>query len=184
MHFDAARPLVVAIEHGVARRRAAGAFEEQLLGGEVGFHVAVKIQMVARQVGEDGGVEVEAVDAAQCQGVGGDLHGDVRAARAFQFGEQAQQIERFRRRVDRLEHAAGQVILDGADHRGGLAGGAQHRIDQVRGGGLAVGPGDAGESEALVGPPEEIARGERERLPAVLHLNPAAREIRAARAIR
>ena len=61
---------------------AAGAFEKQLLGGEVALHVAMEIQMIARQVGEDRGVEVEAVHAAQRQGVGGDFHGDVRAAGA------------------------------------------------------------------------------------------------------
>ena len=76
-----------------------------------------------------------------------------------------------------LQDAARQVIFDGADHRGGLAGRAQHRIDQVRGGGLAVGAGDAGEKQAFVGPAEEIARRQRQRLAAVRHLNPAAGEI-------
>ena len=57
-----------------------------------------------------------------------------------------------------------------------VAGGAQHGIDQVGGGGLAVGAGDAGERDPLVRPAVEIARGERQRLPAVLHLDPAARE--------
>ena len=55
--------------------------------------------------------------------------------------------------------------------------GAEHGIDQVRRGGLAVGPGDAGEKEAFVGPSKEVAGGERERLAAVRHLNPAAGEI-------
>ena len=81
--------------------------------------------MVARQIGEDGGVEVEPVDAAECQRVRGNLHRDVRAARLFQFREQAQQVERFRRGVDGFEDAARQVILDGADHRGGIAAAAR-----------------------------------------------------------
>src|SRR5664280_1508987 len=95
MHLDAARPLIVAIEHGVARRGSAGAGEEQLLGGEVSFHIAMKIEMVARQVGENRGVEVETVNAAEREGVGGDLHGDVRAAGAFQLAQQTQKVERF-----------------------------------------------------------------------------------------
>src|ERR1017187_9315281 len=87
--------------------------------------------MVARQVGEDGGVEVETVDAAQRQGVGGDLHGDVRAAGAFQLAEQTQKIERLRSGIGGFQDAAGQVVLDGADHGGGFAGGAKYGIDQV-----------------------------------------------------
>ena len=109
--------------------------------------------------------------------MGRNLHRDVRAARAFQLGEQTQKIERFRRGVDGFEDAARQVILDGADHGGGLAGGAEHGIDQVRRRGLAVGPGDAGQKEAFVGPSKEVAGCERERLTAVRHLDPAAGEI-------
>ena len=101
----------------------------------------------------------------------------MRAARVFKLGKHAQKIERFRSGVDGFENAAGQVIFDGTDHRGGFAAGAKHRIDEVRGGGLAVGPGDPGEREALVGPPEEVAGGERERLPSMRHLNPPVRKI-------
>ena len=50
----------------------------------------MKIQVVARQVGEYGGVEFETVDPAERQGVRRNLHRDVRATGAFQFGEQTQ----------------------------------------------------------------------------------------------
>ena len=136
----------------------------------------MKIQVVACQVGEDGGVEIETVDAAQGECVRRDLHGDVSAAGAFQPGEQTQEIERFRGGIDGFEDAAGQMVFDCPDHGGGLAGRAEHRIDEVGGGGLAVGPGDAGERETFVGPPVEVAGGERERLAAVRHLNPAGAE--------
>ena len=64
-----------------------------------------------------------------------------------------------------------------------FAGGAQNRIDQIRRGGLAVGAGDAGQSQTLVRPAVEIARGQRQRLAAVLHFDPArGAEIRRARA--
>ena len=87
--------------------------------------------------------------------------------------EQPHQVERFRRGIHGRQHAPRQVILDGADQRRGVARRAQHRIDQIRRGGLAVGAGDAGEPEALVGLAVEVARRQRQRLPAVLHLNPA-----------
>src|ERR1035438_2942546 len=132
MHLDAVRPLILVIEHGYAGRSSAGACEEQLLGGEVGVHVAVKIQVVARQVGEDGSVEVETVDAAEGEGVRGHLHGDVRPAGAFQLGEQAQKVERFRGGVDGFQDAARQVVFDCPDHGGGFSAGAEYRIDEVR----------------------------------------------------
>ena len=40
-----------------------------------------------------------------------------------------------------------QMVLDGPDERGDVAGGPQHRIDQIGRGGLAVGAGDAGKAE-------------------------------------
>ena len=87
--------------------------------------------------------------------------------------EQPHQVQRFRRGIHGRQHAPRQVVLDGADQRRGAARRPQHRIDQVRGGGLAVGPGDAGQPEALVRLAVEVARRQCQRLPAVLHLNPA-----------
>ncbi len=165
---------VVAVEHGEARRRTAGALEQALLGGEIRFHGAVKIQVVAGQVGEDRGVEGQAVHASQLQRVRRDFHGDVGPAFRFQFGEQPHQVERFRSGIGRRQDTAGQVILDGPDKRRGGAGGAQHGVDQVAGGRLPVSPGDAGQLEAFVGTAVEIARGQGERAPAVLHLEPGA----------
>ncbi len=96
----------------------------------------------------------------------------MRSAGSFQFGEEPVQIERFGRSVHRRQHAPRQMILDGADQRGGLARGAQDGIDQIRCGGLAVGAGDAGESDALVGTAVEIARGQSQGLAAVFDFNP------------
>ena len=72
------------------------------------------------------------------------------------------------------------MILDGADQRGRVPGGAQDGIDQIGCGGFAVRAGDAGEAEALVGRAVEVPRGQCQRLPAVLDLDPAGRETRRA----
>ena len=171
--FNRLRELVVAIEHGERRRRRAGAFEQLLLGREVGFHRAVKIQVIAREIGEDGGVEAQAVHAPQLQRVRGDLHGGVGAAKLLEFGEEPHEIERFRRGVDGRQYAIRQMIFDGSDQRRSVTRGAQNGIDQEAGGGLAVGSGDAGEAEAFVRLAVEVARGEGERLASVLDLNPS-----------
>ena len=70
------------IDHGPLRRRAPSGREEQTLGREVIFHGAVKIQVIPREIGEYRGMERDSVHSAQSQGVRGDFHGDMRAARA------------------------------------------------------------------------------------------------------
>ena len=110
---------------------AARAGEQRLLGCEILFHRMVKIQMIPRQIREDRAGEIHAVHPPQCQRVGRDLHGHVRPALRRQFRKNSVQVERFRRGVDRRQHAARQMILDGPDHGRSLAGRAQNRIDQV-----------------------------------------------------
>ena len=173
IHLQLARVFVVAVQDGEARRRSPGPLEQRLLGGEVGLHGAVKIQVVARQIGENGGMEMQPVNPAQRQRVRGNFHGGVRAAGALQLREQPHQVQRFRRGIHGRQHAPRQMILDGADQRRGVARRPQHRIDQVRGGGLAVGSGDARQPQPLVRLAVKVARRQCQRLPAVLHLNPA-----------
>jgi len=69
VEFDAARVFVVAVEHGKRGRWRACAGKQQLFRGEIGVHGAVEIQVVAGQVGEDRGVEVQAIHPAQRQGM-------------------------------------------------------------------------------------------------------------------
>ena len=86
---QAAAPFIVAIQHRPGRRRRAGAGEQQLLGGEIVFHRVMKIQMVASEVGKNGGMEVKSVDAAERQRVGRHFHGGVRTAAVLELREQA-----------------------------------------------------------------------------------------------
>ena len=158
-------------------RRALG-LKQQTLGGGVLFHGAVKIQMIAREIGEDRGMELEAVNAAERQRVRGDLHGQVRAA-ALAPDSAAKRMTSSDSGVvlGAGMRSSRQAIFDGSDQAGDLARGAQNRVDQVRGGGFAVGAGDSGERYAFIRLPVEIARGDRQRLPAVLHFNPGAAKL-------
>jgi hypothetical protein len=124
IQLDFAGVRIVAIEHREFRRRTAGSHEKALLGGEVRFHGAVIVQVIARQIGKHHGMKLHAVDASQVERVRGNFHGNVRPAGLLELAEQAHQVERFRSGVDGWKHAAGNVILDGPDHGGGLAGGA------------------------------------------------------------
>ena len=168
--------LVVAVEHGELGRCRSHALEQNLLRREVRLHVAVIVQVIAREIGEHRGVETDPVHPAQRQGVRRNLHGDVAAPGPFQFGEQPDQVERFRRRVHRRQHAVRQAVLDGADQGRGAPRGAQNRIQQVARRGLAIGAGDARDSQPFVGLAIEVARGHRQRLAAVRHADPVRRE--------
>ena len=177
MQLDFASVRIVAVEHGEFRRRTAGSGEEPLFGGKVRFHGAVIVQVIAGQIGEHHGVKLHAVYASQVECVRGNFHGNVRTARLLEIAEEAHQIERFRVVFDSRKHAAGDMILDGPDHGGGLAGGAQYRIGQIGGGGFSVRARNTGQPQPLVGPPIEIARGQRQGLPSVINLNPSRGQI-------
>ena len=69
--------------HGALRQD----LEEAALGGEVRLHVAVEVEVIARQVGEDAGGKPQAVGAAQRQRVRRHLH----HAGAAAFGQHAAQ---------------------------------------------------------------------------------------------
>ena len=60
-----------------------------LLGRAVLFHRAVIIEMVAREIGEHGNVELDAVDTVLIERVRRHFHGDVRRAGIAEFGEQS-----------------------------------------------------------------------------------------------
>ena len=53
------------------------------------LHGLVKIEMILREVGENGGLEIEAPHAPQLQRVRGHFHGGVRAAERGKFIQQA-----------------------------------------------------------------------------------------------
>ena len=103
----------------------------------------MEVEVVAGQVGETAHSEPDAVGAAEFEGVAGDLHhGGVDAL----LGHHGQQ--RLQRRGFRGGQCAGDVLpgdpdTDGADESRDAVGRSQARLDQVGGGRLAGGSGDA-----------------------------------------
>ena len=141
------RVRIVRVEDGDARRRIDCAVEEQALGGEVVLHGLVVVEVVAREVGEDGDVEGDADHAALIERVAGNLGDELGGAARHAFGHQLEKIARLGRGVDGGAHFAGDVIFDGADENGGAGGGVEQRFGQECSGGFAVGAGDAGGGE-------------------------------------
>src|SRR5258708_7469877 len=62
---------VVQVEHRVLQLRR---FEQALLRARVALHVAVIVEMVAREIGEQSRAESDAVDAPLLQADRGDFH--------------------------------------------------------------------------------------------------------------
>ena len=101
----------------------------------------------------------------------------MRAAGLLQLVEHAVKIQRLGRRVDGRAHFARQPVLDGSDHGRGLSGGAQHRVDQECSRRFSVRPRDACQLQPFVRLAVKIARGQRQRLPAMLHFDPRSLKI-------
>ena len=89
---------------GLRSRRQVGR-EEPLLGGPIGLHVAMEIEMVLAQVGEDGRVQPAAVDPGEIDGVRGRLDDGMRHARRAHIGQHALQVQRLGSR-----HRVGEAI--------------------------------------------------------------------------
>src|SRR5690606_12451050 len=136
---EAAAVLVVHVDQA---EPAAGQGGQLRLGLEVALHPGVELHVLRAEVGEDGDVVDAAVDPARHQGVAGDLHGDrVRAAFAHD-GEQRLEVGGLGRGAFGLDALVADAHLDGADEPG-AADGPQTALDEVGGGGLAGGAGDA-----------------------------------------
>ena len=124
--------------------------EQPPLGGEVLLHVAVEVEVVARQVGEDAGGEAQVVDAPQRQRVRRHLHHAGAAAVGHHLAQHPLQLGRFRRRPrSRLDLAIADAVADRADAPAADAGRLEDRRQQVRGRRLAVGAGDADERQLV-----------------------------------
>ncbi len=106
--------------------------------------------MFRAEVGEDGDVEDTGVDPAEDQRVAGDLHGD-RPDTAFAHdGEQGLEVGGFGRGALGLDALFADAHLDRADESGG-AGGLEGALDEIGGGRLAGGAGDADLEEIAAG---------------------------------
>ena len=126
--------------------------------------------MILTEVGEDAHGEADTVDPIQHQRVGGDLHDHMGAARVGHLPQQLLQLEGLRCGALGVEHLAADHVLNGADkaHLGsGLL--LQNTLDEVGGGGLAAGAGNADHGQLPGGVVEPVAGDDRQRPAGILH---------------
>jgi hypothetical protein len=150
---------IVDVDHRDAGPRQLAA-EQQLLGLGVLLHRAVEVEVILRQVGERADRELDAGQAVHRQRRRRHLHHHVGHAIGDHPGERLVQHLGRRRGVRRVVALAAPAVVDRADHARLVAGGAQHRLDQVRGRGLAVGAGDADQRQ----PPRRVIGQRRDRV--------------------
>ena len=160
------RRWVVGVDHGRAPglRRPGEEFEESALGATVLGQGAMEVEVVLRQVREDRDVEREAVHARERQGVRGHLHGDAADPALAHERQHGAELERAGGRLTRRPALGPEHVLDGADDAGREPSRAQQRLDEIRGGRLAVRPGDPDEQQLARGMTVERVRQPRERL--------------------
>ena len=111
----------------------------------------MEVEVVLGQVGEDRDVEREGVHAREGQGVRGHLHGDATDRAIAHERQHGLELERVGSRLTRRSALGPEHVLDGADDAGREPPRAQQRLDQVRGGRLAVRPGDPDEQQRARG---------------------------------
>ena len=99
--------------------------------------------MILGQVGEDSGVEVQPGHPVLVQGVGGNLHDDHVHVRLLHVEEQFVEHPAVRGGQRGVHHEAGPAVGDGAEDAHLETGSRQQVFDDVGGGRLAVGAGDA-----------------------------------------
>ena len=127
--------------------------------------------VVRRKVGEDADVVVDARHAVHHQALTGHFHQRHITACIHELAEGLLQLVAFGGGVCGLLMAAHEIDAVGADHAHLFAGGFQHALDHVGGGGLALGAGDADHGHLPGRVAEEIAAHQRHGIAAVLHLH-------------
>jgi hypothetical protein len=131
---------VVGVDHADAQSRP----REQLrFRGAIGRHRGVIVEMIARQIREQGDVERDTVDPALVDAVRGHLHHCGLRARRAVIGEHLLQQRGIGRRVRRRLERTDQSVAQRAQHRSAPSGGIEPGRNPVRARRLAVGAGDA-----------------------------------------
>ena len=136
----------------------------------VGVHGFVEIQMILRQVGKGGHIKANTADALQGDGVAGNLHHHMGAARIPHPGKQSLQVETFRGGALGGDHFLPDHVRHGTDeaHLSPLCF-FQHLLEKQRGGCLAVGAGDTDHRHGRGGVSVKIAAQQRQRQPVGFH---------------
>ena len=137
--------LVVQIENGYP-----SLLEEQFLRRPVGLHGAMKIQVVAGQVGKYSRRKKETVHPVQAEGVGRYLHNHMGASRIGHLPQQLLNFPGFRGGPVRRKNLFSDQVLIGADKpHPGARRLLQHRLEKIGRGGFSIGAGDANYGKLL-----------------------------------
>ena len=147
---------VVAIDHRNARDSAVAAVKQTPLGDEVLLHRAVKVEMVASEIGEDRNIIVQSPHSALRQRMRRDFHHRLARAAAHSLGKKLQQIARLGRGVRRRPDFVRNMIFNRPHEHGLATDMVQHRIEQKRGRRLSVGAGHAAQRKLVFGIAEEV----------------------------
>ena len=135
-----ATEVIVQVDHPALQVRPG----EQLgLGGAVGFHRTVVVQVIARQVGEHRHIEVQRRDAALIQTVRGNLHGHGARAGLLEVGQGRLHGDRIGRGVAAALQGIVEAGAEGTDDAAALAQQVEGLRHQLADAGLAIGAGDA-----------------------------------------
>ena len=131
--------------------------EEALLRIAVVIEGLMVVDMIAREVGEECSVEVESCYALLGDGVRGDLHEGMGAARIDHAAKEAVEFDGVGRGMGGGD-GFGLDIVDDRGEQSGLVTECTRELIEKRGdGGLAVGAGDADEGEGFGGFAEPLA---------------------------
>ena len=146
---------------GAARRQQLG--EQAQLGGEVGFHGRVIVEVVAAEIGEGRRLQPDAVEPVLVEAVRGGFEGEVRDALGRQLGQGLVQRDGIGRGQAAVDAAVGLDEADGAERGGLVAERGEDLPREVGDRGLAAGAGDGDDRLGLradrSAPPSAPARG-------------------------
>ena len=133
--------------------------------------------MVPGKVRKYRSVKLNAENTIERQRVRGHFHGGMRTAALLQLMQHAVQIERLGRCIHCRSHFSRYPIFNGPHQQRGLPGGSQNRVDQESSGGFPIGPRHPRQAQPAIRLSIEVARGQRQRAPSMLHLDPQAAKI-------
>ena len=122
--------------------------EQSALCAGIARHVLVEVEVLATEVGEDRGGEVDVVHAPGVERVTGDLQHREFTVGPGQLAQESLDDERLGRRVECRRLALARHVADGPDEPRPLSGRLEDRADEVGGGCFPVGPRDADDRES------------------------------------